>query len=315
MAFPNPTDAFTAADLAPFIQEVWSDIIFTKKYATMSLMNFATDLSDLLDNGGDIIHIPNIYTNTFTVQTQTVEGNGVIDQSPAAGDTLLTVDTHRYIAFVFGDKTLKQMVNSEKVSRRYAEEARNLLVKAAEDSMFALYGALTRTDLGLGTTAITDLVIRQAIATLTSTDGTVYELEDLAFFFSTTVYWNQIMGISKYYDKSISGLKAIETGRLEGNYGREAVASTLHGSLYGIPVYVTPRVVETATVVYNMLLHKEAFAFAFHTQGRDGVRVQSDYLLTNLATLTVVDVIYGTGLVRADAGVVILADSQEVVGV
>lgn len=313
MAFPNPTDAFSVADMAPFIAEIWTPIVHETKYAPMSILNFATDLSEFISEGGDVIHVPNIYTNTFTVQTQTTEGNGVIDESPAPGDTTITVSTHKYIAFVIGDKTVKLMMRSDAVVQKYATQARNLLMKAVEDSLFALYSSLTRTDIGLGTAAVTDLVIRQAIAELTDTDGAVYEKSDLGFFFHTTVYWAQILGIAKYYDKSVSGLRAIETGALNGNFGPEAVSGTLVGGLYGIPVYATPRVVTAATVVYNMLIHRDAFGFGFHTQGPNGVRVQSAYLLQNLATLTVADIIYGVGVLRADAGVVILADAEETV--
>jgi hypothetical protein len=305
MAFANPTDAFTKVDLDAFIPEVWSPIIRDLKYASMSIMNFATNLSYLLDDGGDIIHVPNIYTNAFTVQTQTVEGNGVVDQSPAAADSTLTVDTHKYIAFVIGDKTMKQMIQNEEVSRRYAEQARNLLVKTVEDSIFALYTSLTPTAVGSTTLAVTDLDIRAAIATMTSTDGTVFEMEDLAFFFDNTVYWNQVLGIAKYYDKSKSDMNPIRTGKL--NYGADASRGTLFGELYGIPVYVTPRVVKATSVAKNMLVHRDAFAFATHTQGKNGIRVQSQYLLTNLATLTVVDIIYGVGILRTNAGVVINA--------
>ena len=52
-----------------------------------------------------------------------------------------------------------------------------------------------------------------------------------------------------------------------------------------------------------MLLHKEAFAFAMHTDGENGLEIGTDYLLQNLAWLTVVDAIYGVSCLRANAGV------------
>lgn len=309
MAFPSPTDAFTKADLDPFIKEVWSPIIHDLKNANMSILNFATDLSYLLTDGGDVINVPNIYTNAFTIQTQTVEGAGVVDESPAPANVTLTVNTHKYIAFVIGKKTMKQISSQFRLNERYAEQARDLLVSAIETSLFALVSSLSTTDVGVGTAALTDLVIRQAIAAMQTTEGRVYELSKMAFFFHPTVYWNQLLGIAKYYDKSKSGLQPVK----DGNFGANAVSESYMGRLYGIPVYVSPRVPVAATVISNMLLHEDAMAFATHTDGENGVDVATDYLVQNLAWLTVVDIIYGVGMLRATAGVTILADEEEVV--
>ncbi len=311
MAFPSPTAAYTASDLAPTIPEKWAPFIQDIKTASLSILNFATDLSYLIEDGGDVINIPNIYTNVFSVSTQGTEGAGVVDQSPAQGTTTLTVNTHKYIAFVLGDKTTKQVARQYKLSQKYAEQAVKLLLQEVEEDLFALVSSLTTTDVGVGTAAVSDLVLRQAISSMTGTDNSVFEMDEMAFFFHTTVYWAQILGISKYYDKSVSGMSPVQDGSLNTNFGGGVSKASLKGAIYGIPVFVSPRVPVATTVVSNMLLHKEAFAFGFHTQGTNGIRVQSDYLLQNLATLAVVDMIYGVGCVRAGAGVTILADEEE----
>ena len=310
MAFASPTAAYTKADLQVLIPEIWSPTILDWKAAPMSIMNFATDLSYLLEGGGDVINVPNIYTNVFTVQTQSVEGAGVVDESPAVAETTLTVNTHAYIAFVIGKKSMAQIASQYQLSEKYASQARDLIVASIETALFALVSSLTTTDVGTGITGVSDLNIREAIATLQSTDGTVFETRDMAFFFHPTIWFNQLLGIAKYYDKSISDMGVIQTG----NFGAGAVASSFKGSgLYGIPVYVSPRVPVATTVVSNMLLHKEAFAFAMHTSGESGIEVGTDYLLQNLAWLTVVDAIYGVAAIRPNAGVTILGDEQEVV--
>lgn len=309
MAFPSPTDAFTKANMDPFIKEVWAPIIHDLKLANMSIMNFATDLSYLLTDGGDVINVPNIYTNTFTVQTQSTEGAGVVDESPAPANVTLTVDTHKYVAFVIGKKTMKQIASQYPLNQKYAEQARDLLVQAVETSLFALVSSLTTTDVGLGTAAVDDLVVRQAINTLQSADGSVFELSKMAFFFHPVVYWNQLLGISKYYEKQKSGMQPVK----DGNFGAQSVSESYMGRLYGIQLFVSPRVPVAATVVSNMLLHEDAFAFALHTDGQNGIDVATDYLVQNLAWLTVVDIIYGVACLRAGAGVTILADEEETV--
>ncbi len=293
----------------PFIKEVWAPIIHDLKLANMSIMNFATDLSYLLTDGGDVINVPNIYTNTFTVQTQSTEGAGVVDESPAPANVTLTVDTHKYVAFVIGKKTMKQIASQYPLNQKYAEQARDLLVQAVETSLFALVSSLTTTDVGLGTAAVDDLVVRQAINTLQSADGSVFELSKMAFFFHPVVYWNQLLGISKYYEKQKSGMQPVK----DGNFGAQSVSESYMGRLYGIQLFVSPRVPVAATVVSNMLLHEDAFAFALHTDGQNGIDVATDYLVQNLAWLTVVDIIYGVACLRAGAGVTILADEEETV--
>lgn len=272
-------------------------------------MNFATDLSYLIEGGGDVINVPAIYTNVFTVSTQSVEGAGVVDQSPAPTNNTLTVNTHAYIAFVIGKKTMRQVATQYKLSEKYASQARDLIVASIETALFALVSSLTTTDVGLGTTAVSDVTIRQAIASLQDTDGQVFEMSDMAFFFHPTIWYNQLLGIAKYYDRSISNMNVVQTG----NFGAGASAGSFKGNgLYGIPSYVSPRVPVATTVVSNMLLHKDAFAFAMHTDGVNGLEIATDYLVQNLAWLTVVDAIYGVSCLRPNAGVTILGDDQEV---
>ncbi len=307
MAFASPTDAFTKANLDTFIPEIWAPIVHDWKAAPMSIMNFATDLSYLLEGGGDVINVPAIYTNVFTVQTQSTEGAGVVNESPAPTNNTLTVNTHAYIAFVIGKKTMRQVANQYKLNEKYASQARDLIVASIETALFALVSSLTTTDVGLGTTAVTDLTVRQAINSLQSTDGAVFELQDMAFFFHPTIFYNQLMGIAKYTEMDKRGLSAVK----EGNFGAGATAGSYKGIIYDIPVYTSARIPVATNVVSNMLLHKEAFAFAMHTDGVNGLEIATDYLVQNLAWLTVVDAIYGVSCLRTNAGVTILGDDQE----
>lgn len=311
MAFASPTAAFTGSggDLDVFIPEVWAPIVHDWKAAPMSIMNFTTDLSYLIEDGGDVINVPAIYTNVFTVSTQSTEGAGVVDQSPAPTNNTLTVNTHAYVAFVIGKKTMRQVASKYQLSEKYAGQARDLIVASIESALFGLVSSLTTTDVGLGTTAASDLTIRQAIATLQDTDGAVFELSDMAFFFHPTIFYAQLMGIAKYTEMDKRGMSGVE----EGNFGAGASAGSRKGMLYDIPVYTSARVPVATTVSSNMLLHKEAFAFAMHTNGVNGLEIATDYLVQNLAWLTVVDVIYGVSCLRTNAGVTILADTEETV--
>jgi hypothetical protein len=302
MAYSSPTDAFTNADVASAIPELWSDIVNEVKFAPITILNFATDLSELLSSGGDVVHVPDLFTNAFTVQTQSTQGAGVVDESPASVDVYLTVDTHKYIAFVMGDKTMKQMASSIGLHEKYAVEARDSLVQAVEDSLFGLWSSISTNTVGDTATVLTDLEIRQSIEKLQSKN---YRIEDMAFFFHTYVYWNQIAGISKYYDKSVNGMESvIKTG----NFG-PLNGEGRFGSLYGVPVFASSRVVLGLETYRNLLLDKSAFGFAIQTDS-GMIRVQSNYQLQQLATLTVADVIYGVKVLREPGAVLVNANDD-----
>lgn len=304
MAFSSPTDAYTNTDVAAMIPEIWSNIVNEPKFAPMTIMNFATDLSEYMAEGGDIVHVPDIYTNTFTVATQSTQGAAVVDESVAAVDTTLTVNLHKYVAFVIGDLTMKQLATKYSLNEKYAKEAQELLVKAVEDSLFGLWSSISTNTVGDTTTVLTDIEIRNSIKALDATD---YELERLAWFIHPNVFWGQISGVSKYYDKSINDMDSvIKTG----NFGPTSGPGR-RGSLYGIPMFVSSRVVSGLQTYRNLLLHDSAFGFAIQTAG-GFIRVQSSYLLQNLATLTVADVIYGVAVLREPGAVLVNANSTAV---
>jgi hypothetical protein len=53
MAFDNPTAAYTAADLAAMIPEVWLPVVNEANFPKAVAANFFTDLSAYTTEGGD----------------------------------------------------------------------------------------------------------------------------------------------------------------------------------------------------------------------------------------------------------------------
>lgn len=309
MAFPDPTAAYTSADVAAMTPEIWSPIVNEPNFPKAVLANFFTDLSEYMSEGGDIVHVPNIYTNIFTASTQSTEGNGVVDQSPAQVDTTLTVDTHIYVAWIFGDRTIKQLARSYNLNDRYAREAKNVLMVALEDSLAALWSSLTTSVVGDTATALSDAEIRDAINAL---DSLNYDLTMTAFFIHPFVFWTQLGGIAKYYSQYSSSFNFIR----DGNFGKGDPSRGLRGVLYDQPVYVTTRIVSGLQTYRNLFAHPSAFGYAIqtpgigtNTNGNTRMRVQADYLLQNLGILAVVDMIYGVGVLREPAAVVVNANN------
>lgn len=309
MAFPNPTAAYTAADVAAMTPEIWTPIVNEPNFPKAVLTNFFTDLSEFMTPGGDTAHVPNIYTNIFTASTQSNEGDGVIDQSPAQVDVTLSVNIHKYVAWIIGDMTMKQLARIYNLNVKYATEAKNVLIVAVEDSLAALWSSLSTNIVGDTATVLSDAEVRDAINALDSLD---YDMTMTAFFVHPFVYWTQLSGIAKYYSQYASQLNLIRTG----NFGPADATRGLRGVLYDQPVYVTNRIVSGLQTFRNLFAHPSAFGFAFQTPGMgsgetDGprFRVQADYLLQNLGMLTVVDTIFGTAVLREPAAVVVNANN------
>lgn len=309
-AFNNPTAPFDATDVAASTPEIWGDYILEPNFPKAVLANFFTDLSYLVSEDGDTIHVPNIYTNVFSAQTQSTQGNGVVDASPAQVDVTLSIGTHIYVAWLFGDATIKQLANKETLNEAYAREAKNVLMQSLEDSLAALWSSLTTNVVGDTVTVLSDAEIRDSINAL---DTLNYDLTETAFFFHPFVFWTQLGGIAKYYSQYASQFNYLRTG----NFGPGDQSRGLRGVLYDQPCFVTSRIVSGLQTYRNLFAHKSAFGFARQTPGigggmgmsANGIRVQSDYLLQNLGMLTVVDMLYGTAVLREAAAVVVNANS------
>lgn len=308
MAFDNPTAAYTASDLASMIPEVWSDILQEPKFPPVTILNFVRDLSPYMTAGGDIVHVPDIFTNVFTVQTQSTQGNGIVDASPASVDVTLTVDLHKYVAWIIGDKDMKQLASKFPLNEAYVREAKRLLIKAIEASLFGLWSSVTTNTVGDTASVLTDKEIRDAIEALDSTD---YELSDCAWFFHPTVFWLQVAGIQKYYGADQRGEDSITVTGVLGPVSLKR-GQEFKGMLYDIPVFTSSNVVSGLQTFRNLLLHKEAFGVAIQTNGGAIARAQMEYKLENLGTLAVVDTIYGVAVLREPAAVLVNANTTAV---
>lgn len=313
MAFPNPTSPFTASNVAATTPAIWGDVLNEPNFPKAVLANFFTDLSYLMEDGGNLVHVPNIYTNIFTASTQSTEGNGIVDQSVAQVDVTLSVNTHVYVAWIFGDVTIKQLAKQYKLNEAYAREAKNVLMVTLENSLAALWSSLSTNIVGDTATVLSDAEVRVAINDL---DTLNYDLTETAFFFHPFVYWNQLGGIVKYYSQYSSSFNFIRTG----NFGPGDATRGLRGVLYDQPVYVTSQIVSGLQTFRNLFAHPSAFGYAIQNPGvmdagpdyGDGgrIRVQADYLLQNLGMLTVCDMNYGVAVLREPAACVVNANNS-----
>lgn len=300
------TDPFTATDLASVISETWTTIVNEKTFDDTVLANFITDLSSFATEGSDIFHVPDFYTNALTVSTQSTQGAEITTAGPATVDTTLTIDTHKYVAWIIGDKDLVQISSRYDVNEIYAREAVKLLTEALEQSITALWSSITTNTVGDTATVLSDSEIRTAIFNM---ENGKYRLSECAFFFHPYVYWQQLHAITKYYQQYSVGPGNVAGPVRNGNFGKAGYEMNYKGFLYDIPVYTTTNIVSGLQTYRNLLLHKSAFGFAVQTKGGNKVRVQMENAIRNLGMLAVVDIVYGVKVLREPAAVLLNASS------
>ena len=89
------TDPFDATELAAFITEIWPGFVQKAYYSAAVASNFFRDMTEFVQ--ADTCHIPDAFTNEFSVQTQSTQGTEVTTDAPALVDGTFSVSTHKYI--------------------------------------------------------------------------------------------------------------------------------------------------------------------------------------------------------------------------
>jgi len=300
------TDPFTGADLVAVISETWTSIVNEKTFNDTVLANFCTDLSSFATEGSDIFHVPDFYTNALTVGTQSTQGAEITTASPATVDVYLTIDTHKYVAWIIGDKDLQQIASRYDVNEIYAREAVKLLTEALEGALAALWSEISTNTVGDTATILTDAEIREGVYKM---EAGKYRLSECAFFVHPYTYWQQLHSIAKFYQQYSVGPANVAGPVRTGNFGVGGYELNYKGVLYGVPVYTTTNIVGALQTYRNLLLHKSAFGFAIQTKGGNKVRVQMSNEVRNLGMLAVVDMIYGVKVLREPAAVLLNSSS------
>lgn len=316
MGFAVTTDPYTAVDLAPVIPEVWPPMVLEELFERAVAANFFTDLTEFMRDEGDIANVPDVFTNSFTKNTQSTQGAEITTESVAQVNVALSINTHDYVAFIIGDKDAKQLLRSFDFNKVYTKKAAGTLRHALEDALFGLWSGLSQA-VGDTATVLADPEIRTGIFNLENANFDTLD-GDSAFFFHPYTFYVQLGAVAKYYDQSIRG-PAGTGGFVQSGYqgGSGNYQTGLRGILYGIPTYVSSRIVSGLQTYRNLLCNREAFAFSTQyqvsplsqTMEENRVRAQTSYELRNLGWLTVVDMIYGVIELRDDAGVVLNGSS------
>jgi len=312
--YPAMGGAVDNSSAATFIPEIWSDEVIAAYQKNLVLANLVTKMS-MSGKKGDTLHIPKPIRGQANAKSA---NTAVTLQQDTESEVSITIDKHFEYTRLIEDITDVQALAS--LRSFYTGDAGYALAKQVDDDLFTLgkslgngngsswvHSASYFPDASTGLTAyavdtvttsdvFTDAIFRDFIQLADDADVPM----DGRVFVIPPSLRNAIMGIDRYVSSDFVDGRGVSNG--------------LIGNLYGIDVYVSSNcpVIETAAdntagdaIKASMLIHKDTMVLVEQM----GVRSQTQYKQEYLANMYTADTLYGTGVLRADAGFVLAVNA------
>jgi len=298
--YPNMGGAVTNTSAAKFIPEIWSDEVIAAYKSNLIMANAVKKMS-MTGKKGDVIHVPKPTRGQAHAKAA---GTAVTIQNTVESEVLITINKHFEFSRLIEDITEVQALAS--LRQFYTGDAGYGLAKQVDDDLFELgksfgngdgsswvntgsfqinttsgaleaYDADGTTDIG----AFSDAVFRGLIQKMDDADVPM----DGRTFVVPPSLRNAIMGVERYNSADFVDGKGTVTGKI--------------GNLYGVDVLVSSNVPTLETGVRGaQLIHKDTNVLA----EQQGVRSQTQYKQEFLGTLYTADTLYGTQVMRPEAG-------------
>jgi len=302
----------TAAD--KFIPEIWSDEVIAAYKANLVLANLVRKMS-FKGKKGDTLHIPK---PTRGVAAAKAANTAVTIQANTESEVQVVIDQHFEYSRFIEDIVETQALSS--LRSFYTDDAGYALAKKVDDTLIALgksfgdgdasdwvHSNVYYIDSSTGLTlyaedtvvtgdVFTDAGFRKLIQLMDDAD---VPMDGRKFAIPPSLR-NAIMGIDRYNSSDFVDGRGVNNGQI--------------GKLYGIDIYVSSNmpIIETAAansvgdaVKAALLFHTDTMVFAEQL----GVRSQTQYKQEYLSTLYTADTLFGTKVVRPEAGFVLAVNA------
>jgi hypothetical protein len=302
----------TAAD--KFIPEIWSDEVVAAYKANLVLANLVRKMS-FKGKKGDTLHIPKPTRGTATAKAA---NTAVTIQANTESEVQVLIDQHFEYSRFIEDIVETQALSS--LRSFYTDDAGYALAKKVDDTLIALgksfgdgdasdwvHSNVYYIDSSTGLTlyaedtvvtgdVFTDAGFRKLIQLMDDAD---VPMDGRKFAIPPSLR-NAIMGIDRYNSSDFVDGRGVNNGQI--------------GKLYGIDIYVSSNmpIIETAAnnsvgdaVKAALLFHTDTMVFAEQL----GVRSQTQYKQEYLSTLYTADTLFGTKVVRPEAGFVLAVNA------
>lgn len=282
------TGNITTTTAAVFLPNLWSVDILRATQSALVMASLVRRVDSQVQAYGQSLQIPNISNLTAQSKTQnTAVTNTVITET----STTLSINQWQYVAFKVEDMAAVQ--SKYDLRAEYAKSAGYGIAKKIDSDLMTLTASFITTPVGSFGVNVDDAEIINAHAALDNAD---IPDEDRAMIISPAQK-AAIMRIDKFTAATYLGQYQNATPVVNGPKSRH-----LWGEIYGTPVYYTTNigtVAGTPTQTNNMLIHRDAMVLGLQM----APRVQSQYLVADLAWQVVTDTIYGVTNLRLDGGV------------
>lgn len=267
MANITPTTA------AVFIPEVWSSDTLRFVRRNLVLANLVKRYDSDFKNGGDILHIPQLAE--VAARTKSA-GSDVTYDAATETELTLTVGTQAYFAFVLED--IVKVQSRTDLREEYTSAAGYALAKKIDSDIAGLYSGLSQS-VNAGD-ALDDADVITAIEKLDSADAP----RDGRAFVIHSEQLADLRNLDKFTRYDATGQQGVQTGRNNG----------LIANVYGVDVYNSNNVTEAASVIHNLMFHRDAFALAMQT----APRTEAEYSVDKLGWKVAQWCLYGKGELR-----------------
>lgn len=284
------TGNITPTTAAVFLPNLWSVDILRATQSALVMANLVRRVDSQVQSYGQALIIPNISNLTASSKTA---NTAVTNTTVTETSTTLTIGSWKYIAFNVEDMAAVQ--SKYDLRSEYAKSAGYGIALVIDSDLMALTSGFTTTAVGTFGVNVDDATIINAHAALDTAD---IPDEDRAMVISPGQK-AAIMRIDKFTAATYLGQYNNPTPVVTGPKSRH-----LWGEIYGTPVYYTTNIGSTAgtpTQTNNMLIHKDAMVLGLQM----APRVQSQYVVSQLAWQVVTDTIYGVTNLRLNGGVLI----------
>ena len=308
--YPAMGGAVDNTSAATFIPEIWSDEVIAAYQSNLVLANLVKKMS-MTGKKGDTIHVPKPTRGSANAKA---ENTAVTIQNATESEIQISINKHFEYSRLIEDITEAQALAS--LRQFYTGDAGYALAKQVDNDLFNLGKSLGNGDgsdwthstvynfaggsgieaYAVDSVASTDVFndagFRAAIQVLDDAD---VPMDNRCFVVPPSLR-NAIMGVDRYMSSDFVDGRGVRNGQI--------------GNLYGVDVFVSSNcpIIETASdnsaggdVKAAMLLHKDAMVLA----EQQGVRSQTQYKQEFLGTLYTADTLYGTQVMRPEAGVVL----------
>jgi N4-gp56 family major capsid protein len=308
--YPAMGGAVDNTSAATFIPEIWSDEVIAAYQSNLVLANLVKKMS-MTGKKGDTIHVPKPTRGSANAKA---ENTAVTIQNAVESEIQISINKHFEYSRLIEDITEAQALAS--LRQFYTGDAGYALAKQVDNDLFTLGKSLGDGDgsdwthstvynfsgaSGIEAYAVdsvassdvfNDAGFRAAIQVLDDAD---VPMDNRCFVVPPSLR-NAIMGVDRYMSSDFVDGRGVRNGQI--------------GNLYGVDVFVSSNcpIIETAAdnsaggdVKAAMLLHKDAMVLA----EQQGVRSQTQYKQEFLGTLYTADTLYGTQVMRPEAGVVL----------